>query len=941
MPAQHLDALPYIVRLRSDRVLLELIRCLCGAPGLGGSAGRRSFKAVMMEALEDFAPQRYRLDDTERTLRQSLQENPLEGGPDYSFDFLGSLFERHFTAHPRAIERKMGESAHERDMVDHVHPFVIAAHQLALRIDERRLSLEQAAEYFQSTHEQMHLPPSGGRDVLADNHVHFNGVTPPTMMLSGILRWPNLPQHWRGEGALEQLPLVQEFQCINAGRIRLEQIADIARICYGTIENALVSGVTNLIISRSVMSLQKIANGTKVTVRWWDGHRDWTRRAFTRQHSSAARLAVMADTFYRDGNFSAFFLSTLTLLHLVFRDADPRMWELRPFIRILIHCLGILRCYMVMGHGTGLRRFAHFYDSLLRQTDDTDIPVEQGNLERARAIYRAGTHRLNARITPGAILHLDRLAPLIHGLDRAILECTPAKDRDPQGEVLPSAVNWRTVNGLGLPGRGYQFTIHFIRTLGREVTFDPRAAERRRRESVTADALALDEFLHRSNSDRLPADRLPQGFYQNADISAWRRREVLHGLRFNIPQLVAGFDVAGIEPDLPPEVFAPALIHLRRDDIRRRPRLRQIAASVFEGSLRRPAIHIHVGEDFSCLLTGMRQVDEAITYCDLGQGDRIGHGLAIGLPPLQWLERNPILVLTQGEYFDNMVWAHAMLVRLLPLWPAAGTLLPVYEARIRRLAARLHGDDCAEWSPDLWHRLWRYRGLSPEAVRLGLSATPARGGDPVIRTSLRHARQLMESEQWGLSPLERQRLARLSAGSARRQSHDLFHRRSRLMTVYYRPNHPFNEVDLTGISPLEAEAWRAIQDFQIERCAHLGIIIEACPSSNLAIAPIESYAEHPLFRWCPPDEATLSPGALHNHFGIRSGPMDVCINTDDPGIFNTTLAGEFRQLERTARVALAVSPAATGRWIEKLRSIGERSHLVSCYNGATLVDIHL
>lgn len=39
----------------------------------------------------------------------------------------------------------------------------------------------------------------------------------------------------------------------------------------------------------------------------------------------------------------------------------------------------------------------------------------------------------------------------------------------------------------------------------------------------------------------------------------------------------------------------------------------------------------HVGEDFLDVCDGLRAVDEAVEFLELGNGDRIGHGLVLGL----------------------------------------------------------------------------------------------------------------------------------------------------------------------------------------------------------------------------------------------------------------------------------------------------------------------
>ena len=44
-------------------------------------------------------------------------------------------------------------------------------------------------------------------------------------------------------------------------------------------------------------------------------------------------------------------------------------------------------------------------------------------------------------------------------------------------------------------------------------------------------------------------------------------------------------------------------------------------------------ITVHAGEDFVHLLSCLRRLDDAVQYLCLEEGDRIGHGTALGLNP--------------------------------------------------------------------------------------------------------------------------------------------------------------------------------------------------------------------------------------------------------------------------------------------------------------------
>ena len=122
----------------------------------------------------------------------------------------------------------------------------------------------------------------------------------------------------------------------------------------------------------------------------------------------------------------------------------------------------------------------------------------------------------------------------------------------------------------------------------------------------------------------------------------------------------------------------------------------------------------------------------------------------------------------------------------------------------------------------------------------------------------------------------------------------------------------------------------ALQDYLLNKYDALGLIIEANPSSNVYIARLENHSEHPIFRWYPPNESCLSPGAQWNRFGLRRGPIKVLVNTDDPGIMPTTLRTEFALLGEAA-IDLGYSRTCVEAWLERLREFGldefNRNHL--------------
>jgi adenosine deaminase len=114
---------------------------------------------------------------------------------------------------------------------------------------------------------------------------------------------------------------------------------------------------------------------------------------------------------------------------------------------------------------------------------------------------------------------------------------------------------------------------------------------------------------------------------------------------------------------------------------------------------------------------------------------------------------------------------------------------------------------------------------------------------------------------------------------------------------------------------------RAAEDPALVReLAERGIVLEVCPTSNVATGVYADYADHPL-------------GALRDA-GVR-----ITLGSDDPPYFGATIAGEYalaaerfgfdearlRELTRTALVASFAEDAAKQQLLERMDGLGDRS----------------
>lgn len=435
--------------------------------------------------------------------------------------------------------------------------------------------------------------------------------------------------------------------------------------------------------------------------------------------------------------------------------------------------------------------------------------------------------------------------------------------------------------------------------------------------------------------------------------SGWNAPEFLGGklnpnFNFQPARWFRGLDVAGDENALKIEWFAPVLRWLRCG-FKSRP----------DGEHASTGFHlsIHAGEDYAHPASGMRHIDETVRFCEMREGDRLGHALALGIVPKQWAARQGEMMLPLDEHLDNLVWLWHHASVLGGVLPLAQQVLPILERRIARFwrlsrwwqepdlmtndadqqlsqssAAGFESAPLRRATPcDLYQAWWlrrncRYRlGEVCDGWQVTSQELCALPDHQELRVNHTLASQLYKARHTWLSTAKEAPLVIVCMGDEA-AAHNGFHPKASSKTGHKGNDNILEDVD----TPAELDFMHALQDWLLTEYDKLGLIIEANPTSNVYIARLKSHAEHPIFRWSPPDESALEHGAAANLFGLRRGPVRVLVNTDDPGIMPTTLRTEFLLL-REAALELKIGRTVAERWLESLRQYGieqfHRNHL--------------
>ncbi|WCG82415.1 hypothetical protein [Pectobacterium sp. A5351] len=317
-----------------------------------------------------------------------------------------------------------------------------------------------------------------------------------------------------------------------------------------------------------------------------------------------------------------------------------------------------------------------------------------------------------------------------------------------------------------------------------------------------------------------------------------QRADILFALFDNNPALLSiltAFDAAANELESPPEVFSVLYRKARRKGIKN--------------------FTYHAGEDFEHLISGIRNVYEAITFLDLCNGDRIGHATAIGILPSLWIEKMPDKIyLRRGEWLENLLFIRKVLIE----GGDAKFSIPILEDAITTQAYKIFNQHIPL---TILQQFFDGRGLSPEQVRDYL--------------------QDKSDQQIGWIGEEFNEVRQFS----QRTGDDAL----RLLTMRWFDQNVISRYEQlqecnTHFTPesLILHAQQYVQSLVKEK----HIVIETLPTSNVRISHYESVHEHHVFRWMQIPERKIEGDSV----------MQIALGSDDQGIFVTDMKNEFYHL---------------------------------------------
>lgn len=319
---------------------------------------------------------------------------------------------------------------------------------------------------------------------------------------------------------------------------------------------------------------------------------------------------------------------------------------------------------------------------------------------------------------------------------------------------------------------------------------------------------------------------------------------------------VRGIDTCTYEIGCRPEVFGTEFRFLRNFVPNKELGIGEQGGLVYP----RLSASYHVGEDFLDLSDGLRAIDEAMLFLELQRGDRLGHALALGVDPDDYYQfKKHRIIINKQDYLDNLVW---MLYRAQSLNIDMPKLLyQRFKSKADQLVSEIYG---GSYTLQMYYNSWKLRGDDPKYYRTGR----CRQGE----------------EAYGLEKyVQRYELRQSEELDIYRKQYDI----CELYSHYHYKKEVKEkgaEIESVDIDRAYVDLIRMLQDGLQREVAKKGIGIECNPSSNVLIGPFQQYRQHPIFRFHP----------LNREVG--DDKIMVSVNTDDQGVFDTSLENEFALL---------------------------------------------
>ncbi|MGN0220771.1 MAG: hypothetical protein ACI4BA_01420 [Prevotella sp.] len=361
-----------------------------------------------------------------------------------------------------------------------------------------------------------------------------------------------------------------------------------------------------------------------------------------------------------------------------------------------------------------------------------------------------------------------------------------------------------------------------------------------------------------------------------------KQADAINALRHSLmrrKERVLGIDAANSEVLARPEVFAQAFRYLRESH----------AMKNNGSSMKDLGMTYHVGEDFLDIVDGLRAVDEVLHFMGFRNGDRLGHGMVLGIDvKAYYAECHGFVLMPAQVLLDNVAWLYYK-GKDLPEFVAASKELEVLFATYYQKVFGHLSYHVTLWN---YYQSWLLRGDNPMCYY-----QPNLSGKHLKRTKW---------TRYNLNDDADARMARSDSDAC----------------TLYADYHFDDVVRSKGTETVQVHLSdkvvgliMAVQEKMLTDVEKMNVCVECNPTSNLKIGHFKSYSTHPIVR-------------MYNYqlpLDLPPHCVSVSINTDDKGIFATSLEREYSllalSLEKKYVVNGGCSPRQIYEWLDKIRQM--------------------
>lgn len=330
---------------------------------------------------------------------------------------------------------------------------------------------------------------------------------------------------------------------------------------------------------------------------------------------------------------------------------------------------------------------------------------------------------------------------------------------------------------------------------------------------------------------------------------------------------LVGLDAASLENATPVWVFTRAYEEARDSAIEK--------IGYGENRIQSLRFTFHAGEDFRHILSGLRRVDEAVTYLKFHAGDRIGHGTSLGISPEQWQRSNPFVVLPRREALDNYVWAYHVLSQ--DVVECSSTLLAYLERKVYEIAKGIYG---------------KGHNISLQVLVEGYLR--------LFDTKSGSFEACIKAENIGFCREVRNDLCSEILWNGEKIA--LARHCKKFLTEMECPIH-------YEVTKQDIQITEVLQRILRQKLSREGIVVEVNPSSNVAIGEVDKITENQIYKLNTPD---------------GENNVMACINSDDPMVFHTNISNELAYIYY-GMLYNGVSRETALGWIDRIRECGMKA----------------